>query len=56
MRQVYLFGIHGIANDWVTDRSLILLDEWLNVQSGHSKGSTAVDPSCAPLGLGSLKR
>ena len=32
-------GIHGIANDWVTDRSLILRSEWLNVQSGHSEGS-----------------
>ena len=47
--------MHGIANDWVTDQfTLDLRESGLNVASGHSKDPQG--PSCAPLGLGSLKR
>ena len=37
-RQVYPTGVHGIADDWVTDRSTLSCESGLNVQSGHSKG------------------
>ena len=36
-------GVHGIANDWVTDdRSTLSFESELNVQSGHSEGHLRV--------------
>ena len=55
MRQVYPIGVHGIANDWVTDRSTLSFERGLNVQSGHSEGLLRVSELCS-IGTGVIEK